>query len=124
MSPPISSMMQTQVLSVGMDDTVGKVEEFMREHDLSWVPVDEPRGTVVGTVTAADLLQFHVRRGDPAATAAWQICTYKPIVVAPQASVSDVARQMLRHKAHHVVVMENERIVGVVSSLDFVRQLT
>ncbi len=124
MSPPISSMMQTQVLSVGMDDTVGKVEEFMREHDLSWVPVDEPRGTVVGTVTAADLLQFHVRRGDPAATAAWQICTYKPIVVAPQASVSDVARLMLRHKAHHVVVMENERIVGVVSSLDFVRQLT
>ena len=124
MSPPISSMMQTQVLSVGMDDTVGKVEEFMREHDLSWVPVDEPRGTVVGTVTAADLLQFHVRRGDPAATAAWQICTYKPIVVAPQASVSDVARLMLRHKAHHVVVMEDERIVGVVSSLDFVRQLT
>ena len=124
MSPPISSMMQTQIRSVGMDDTVGKVEEFMREHDLSWVPVDEPRGTVVGTVTAADLLQFHVRRGDPAATAAWQICTYKPIVVAPQASISDVARLMLRHKAHHVVVMENERIVGVVSSLDFVRQLT
>ena len=123
MSPPISSMMKTQVWSVGMDDTVGKIEEFMKEHDLSWVPVSEPRGRVVGAITANDLLQFHVRRGDPAVTAAWQICTYKPIAVALDTSVSEVARLMLRYKAHHVVVMDNERIVGGVSSLDFVRQL-
>ncbi len=30
---------------------------------------------------------------------------------------------LLHHKIHHVVVMEHEHIVGVVSALDFVRQL-
>ncbi|MFZ2653076.1 MAG: CBS domain-containing protein [Burkholderiaceae bacterium] len=119
----ISSMMKTQVWSVGMDDTVHEVEEFMNSHGLSWVPVCEPGGAVVGVVSVADLLQFHVRRQDPAATRTWQVCTYKPISVAPDTSVSEVARLMLRNRSHHVVVMDQGRIVGVVSSLDFVRQL-
>ena len=123
MSPPISSMMKTQVRSVTMDNTVHEVEKFMNSHDLSWVPVQEPGGAVVGAISASDLLQFHVRSGDPATTAAWQICTYKPLAVAPGTSVSEVAGLMLRQKAHHVVVMDKEHIVGVVSSLDFVRQL-
>ncbi len=118
----ISSMMTTQVWTVGMDDTVHEVEAFMREHALSWAPVREPSGAVVGVIGAADLLQFHVRKGDAHATRTWQICTYKPISVSPDTNVSDVAHLMLRHKTHHVVVMDQERIVGVVSSLDFVRQ--
>jgi CBS domain-containing protein len=54
---------------------------------------------------------------------AWSICTYKPISVAPGTSVSEVARLMLNQKVHHVVVADGDRLVGVVSSLDFVRQL-
>jgi signal-transduction protein with cAMP-binding, CBS, and nucleotidyltransferase domain len=124
MSTPVSSMMKTQVWSVGMDDTVQEVEAFMSSHGLSWVPMREPGGAVVGVVSATDLLQFHVRKGDPGVIQAWQICTYKPIAVAPDTAVSEVARLMLHNKIHHVVVMETDRIVGVVSSLDFVRQFT
>jgi predicted transcriptional regulator len=119
----ISTMMKTQVWTVGMDDTVHEVEEFMASHGLSWVPVRDPAGTIVGVIATADLLQFHIRRGDPSATVAWSICTYKPISVAPGTSVSEVARLMLNQKVHHVVVADGDRLVGVVSSLDFVRQL-
>ncbi len=119
---PISSMMTTKVRTAGMDDTVHEVEAFMNEHTLSWAPVCEPSGAVIGVISSADLLQFHVRQGDPHATRIWQICTYKPISVSPDSNVSEVAQLMLHHKTHHVVVMDRERIVGVVSSLDFVRQ--
>jgi CBS domain-containing protein len=119
---PISSMMTTQVRTVGMDDTVCEVDAFMHENALSWAPVREPSGAIVGVIGAADLLQFHVRQGDARATRIWQICTYKPISVRPDANVSEVAQLMLRHKLHHVVVMDQEHIVGVVSSLDFVRR--
>jgi signal-transduction protein with cAMP-binding, CBS, and nucleotidyltransferase domain len=119
---PISSMMKTQVWTVGMDDTVAEIEQFMNARGLSWVPVCEADGTVVGVVGASDLLQFHSRKGDPATTLAWNICSYKPLSVTPDTGVAEVARLMLHHKAHHVVVMDGARIVGVVSSLDFVRQ--
>jgi len=119
----ISTMMKAPVWTVDMDDTVHEVEEFMSSHGLSWVPVRDPAGTMVGVIGTPDLLQFHIRKGDPAATVAWTICTYKPISVAPGTSVSEVARLMLQNKVHHVVVVDADRIVGVVSSLDFVRQL-
>lgn len=119
---PISSMMTTQVQTVGMDDTVHEVETFLREHALSWAPVREPTGAVVGVISATDLLQFQVRKGDPHTTLTWQICTYKPIAVRPDTPVGEVARLMLQHRVHHVIVMDHGHIVGVVSALDFVRR--
>ena len=52
---------------------------------------------------------------------AWQRCSYKPISVSPDTPISDVARLMIESKIHHVVVSDSNGIVGVVSSLDFVR---
>lgn len=120
----ISSMMTTQVSTVRMDDSVHEVESFMREHALTWAPVREPSGAVVGVISATDLLQLQVRKGDPHSTLIWQICTYRPLAVHPDTPTVEVAKLMLQHKIHHVVVMEREHIAGVVSSLDFVRQFT
>ena len=47
--------------------------------------------------------------------------SYKPITVSPDTPISEVARLMIEHKIHHVVVTDSERIAGVVSSFDFVR---
>lgn len=119
---PISSLMTSPVVSVGMDDTVQAVQALMSQHKLSWVPVVEPEGAPVGVIALSDLVQFHARDGDPAAVSAWQICHYKPISVAAATSVAEVARQMLAHKIHHVVVTKDGAMVGVVSALDFVRR--
>jgi CBS domain-containing protein len=117
----ISSMMKSPVLSVGMDDTVASIEAFMRANQLGWVPVREPNGAIVGVVSVSDLLQVHALKNDPEAISAWQICTYRPISVPAETDAVDVARLMLESNIHHVVVTEGDSIVGVVSSLDFVR---
>jgi predicted transcriptional regulator len=122
MNTPIASLMHSPVWSVDMDDTVQAIEALMSEHKLSWVPVVEPSGAPVGVIAQSDLVQFHVREGDPAAVCAWQVCHYKPISVGADTSVTEVARLMLAHKIHHVVVMNNDSMVGVVSALDFVRR--
>ena len=121
MSPPISSLMQRDVVSANLDDAIEVVEARMTRHRLSWLPVLESGSTVLGVISAADLLRFHADGRDPAAVHAWQLCTYKPIMVAPDATVAEVARLMIERAIHHVVVAEGTSIVGVVSSLDFVR---
>jgi CBS domain-containing protein len=121
MDKPISSLMTFPVWSVGMDDRVAAIEELMTRQDLSWVPVVASGGAAVGVVTKSDLLQFHTRGKDPAAVAAWLICSYKPISVDATASVGEVAQLMLQRKLHHVVVTQAGSMVGVVSALDFVR---
>lgn len=121
MSQPIASLMQRQVWSVGIDDTIERVEHLLVEHALSWAPVLHPGGAVVGVISAADLLQFHAQLRDPATTLAWQLCHYKPLTVAPTTPLGEVARLMVQQHIHHVVVVDGVEIAGVVSSLDFVR---
>lgn len=120
-SLPISSMMQRRILSVDVDDTVQRVEAFMAGEGLSWVPVLASPGSLLGVISAGDLLRFHAAGKEAAAVCAWQLCTYKPIAVSPDTPVEAVAALMVENKLHHVVVMQGERFEGVVSSLDFVK---
>lgn len=123
MSKPISWMMQSQAMTVDMDATVEQVDAVLRLNNLSALPVIErSNGSVLGIISASDLAHFHSEKRNPTAVHAWQICTYKPVVVAPDASISDVAGLMVARDIHHVVVTENGDVVGIVSALDFVRQ--
>ncbi|MCE2657781.1 MAG: CBS domain-containing protein [Rubrivivax sp.] len=120
MSATIASLMQSHVQTVAMDDTVAQVEAFLVAEHRSWVPVTEGDGTVVGVISTSDVLQFHAQQRDAQAVPAWQLCTYKPVVVPPQAGLAEVAMQMVERHIHHVVVAEGTQVRGVVSSLDFV----
>jgi CBS domain-containing protein len=123
MSKPISSMMQTQAMAVDMDATLEQVDEVLRLNNLSAVPVIErSNGSVLGIVSARDLAHFHHLKENAPEVRAWEICSYKPVEVSPDASVSDVARLMVARGIHHVVVTENKAIIGIVSALDFVKQ--
>jgi CBS domain-containing protein len=123
MDEPISTMMEKPARTVDMDDSVEKVEAVLRTYNVSAVPViDGATGAVTGIITARDLLRFHADKKDPGALHAWEICTYKPIEVAPDTSVSDVAALMVAHGIHHIVVTENKQVVGMVSSHDFVKR--
>lgn len=121
MSQPISSFMERKVRTVDMDDTIAEIDSLFAREGLSWAPVLESKRTIVGAISASDLLQFHAQGQNPSAVRAWQRCSYKPITVSPDTPVSEVARLMLESKIHHVVVTDSEGIAGVVSSLDFVR---
>jgi CBS domain-containing protein len=121
MSGIVSSLMQRRVRTIDMDDTVAEVEGLLARERLSWAPVTDSAGQVVGVISSTDLLRAHAARQDAAPITAWQLCTYKPITVAPDTPLDDLARLMVAQRIHHGVVKDAEEIVGVVSSLDFVR---
>lgn len=121
MSQTLSSLMQRDVYWVSADDTMQAVESKMVAKGLSWVPVVDESGAVLGVISSIDLLRFHADGKEASVVCAWQICTYKPLLVRPDASLGEVARLMVEANIHHVVVMDGTDIRGVVSSLDFVR---
>jgi CBS domain-containing protein len=122
MDKPISSMMRKSVWTADSEDTIERVEELLSSHRLSSVPVVDSKGVIFGIISASDLIHFHAARKNPKAVRAWEICTYKPIEVGPNATIGEVAKLMVKNKIHHVVVSENRLVVGFVSSLDFVEQ--
>jgi len=122
MKRTVSSMMCRDVCFVGMDDTLAAVEKRLADRHLSWVPVLEDSGAILGVISAADLLRLHAGGGDAEGVRAWQMCTYKPISVGPDADLADVAQSMVDRGIHHVVVTDAGAVVGVLSALDFVRE--
>ena len=124
MKQPISTLMKRQVSVVEMDQTVPYVEALFDERRLSWAPVMDPGGEIVGVVSAHDLTHARAHDPDAATLPVWRLCTYRPIEVDADTPIDEVARQMVDHGIHHVVVTEQGHVSGVVSALDFVRSFT
>jgi predicted transcriptional regulator len=122
MERTVSSMMCRDVCVVGMDDTLASVQQRLADRHLSWAPVLQEGGAILGVIGAADLLRFHAEGGDAQSAHAWQMCKFKPVTVAADADLVDVARTMVARGIHHVVVTEAGAVIGVLSSLDFVRE--
>ena len=121
MDKPISTLMTTPVVTVSAESTVAAVSEEMRWNKLAFVPVMEDHD-ILGVISASDLLQFQLSKRDPTSVRVWEICSYKPIEVSPDTPISEVARQMVARRIHHVIVVESDEMKGIVSSLDFVKQ--
>lgn len=121
MKEPVSTIMRRIISPVSMDDTIEEVEAMMKAKRISSAPVYDGDGAILGIITSTDLVKLHATGREPKSVHAWEICTYRPIEVTPDTPLDKVAELMLEHKIHHVMVMENEALKGLVSSLDFVK---
>ena len=122
MKRTVSSLMSRDVCTIRMDESLAAVEQRLGDRRLSWAPVLEGPGTVIGVISVADLLRLRTQGGDAQAARAWQMCSYKPLTVQADSDLAEVAREMVERHVHHVVVADRGAVVGVLSSLDFVRE--
>ena len=59
---------------------------------------------------------------NPAAPArVWEVFTVPPITISPDETVNVAARSMLDNEVHRLVVLEDQEIVGILSSFDLLR---
>ena len=122
MDRPISEIMARSVRSVFTEHTVKKVEDDLKRLKLHAVPVVESNGTVFGIISSADLVSFHASKKNPKSVRAWELCTYKPISVPPNTSMKEVAKLMVAHRIHHVLITDGPELKGIVSTFNFLEQ--
>jgi CBS domain-containing protein len=121
MRKQITSLIGESVITVELNDTVETVEKVLDSNQLSCVPVINAQGECFGVISAPDLVHFHNARKNPIAERAWEMCTHKTIEVSPDISVKEAAALMVKNNIHHLVVIEDGSIKGIVSSIDIIR---
>ena len=121
MEKTVSSIMQTVTHSVGMDDSLSRVQEILDSNRLSALPVVDAGDAPLGIITRYGLAQSKLRGRQPDSAQAWEVCSYKPVSLPPDAPLEEAAELMLQHHIHHLLVMQNGVMKGIVSSLDFVK---
>lgn len=120
---PVSTIMTTHAWSANIDDSLAEVEKIMAKRNLASVPIVDSKGTIFGIVNWRDLLRCRATKTNLRAVQAWEICSFKPIVVSPDLPIHKVAKMMLEREIPDVVVMEDGYIKGFVSTFDFVQRL-
>ena len=92
----------------------------MREAHISCLAITEG-DRLVGIVTARDFVNKVLAQGvDPAAPVS-TVMTADPMVLSPDSLGSDVLNRMLEHRIGHLPVVDEGRLVGMITQTDLVR---
>ena len=118
MNATVDDLMHQPVMTITKHQTVGHARALMAEHKVSALPVVGPDREPLGIVTSTDLLYGH---GHPEGSPVSTMMSPAPYTVHRGDGPHVAARIMRNHHLHHVLVVDDHRLVGMVSSYDLLR---
>ncbi len=119
--PSIRSIMTENIRTMRRDLYVSEVAGVFEAEGISGAPLVDQDGDTVGVISKTDISRFEFVGGDPYSARAWEICSPHPVIVDVTSSLEEAAQAMLERHIHHLLIAEDGEIVGILSSLDFVR---
>jgi acetoin utilization protein AcuB len=99
------------------DDTLAKAKEMMDVAGFRRLPVVKD-GNVVGMLTERNL---RAHAGYLESTKVNAVMSTPVISVGPNSTVQEAARLMLLHKVGGLPVIDNGKLVGIVTTIDMIR---
>jgi CBS domain-containing protein len=100
--------------TVSPADSIQSAARIMKEEDAGVVPIVE-NGKLVGMVTDRDIVIRAVADGSPSNRPVREIASGDPVCTSPGMSIRDAESLMSKHQVRRLPVVENERLVGIIS---------
>ncbi len=113
-----SLLKRQQPISLEPQASVQESAELMAEHRVGAIPIIGS-GRLCGIFTERDLLNRVVSKGlRPNKLCVEEVMTKHPITVDANTSLVNSLTIMFKHGFRHLPVLENERVIGVLSCRD------
>ena len=111
------------LFSVRSADSVENVLMLMRDHRVRAILVVDD-GNLVGIVSQGDCaIKVLLPHNNPKQVTVSKIMTAKPLTVMPSNSLEECMAIMVHKHIRHLPVMENNKVVGVISVGDLVKSI-
>jgi len=127
----LGEVMTVELVTLKLNDTLRLADDLMNIAELRHFPVlDE--GKVVGLASQADLLLASIRSlvqhpGDAPRHSLGMVAVkevMRPAITVPtRMTIQDAARIMVEKKIESLLVLEGEKLVGLVSRTDLLREI-
>ena len=112
----VRDAMAKTVSSARKSDKVVDVAQKMKQEDAGFIPVVENGGVVIGVITDRDIVITCIAEGhDPRGETAEHLMNRKVTTIGPDDDLEDAAGKMERDEIRRLPVVENGRLVGVLS---------
>lgn len=122
----VRDLMTTDVVAVGPGTSTRDAARMMFRYRVSGLPVVDPDDHVLGIITEGDFLEMELKRQDEgtAASEVKDVMSHSVLSVSPDLEIMDAARYMYEQSVKRVLVVEDGRMVGIISRFDIVAAFT
>lgn len=131
-NPLVENIMSTDVFTLGRNDKLSIADDVMSQKRIRHLPVLDADGMLCGILTQRDLFRGALLRslgyGQRAEQKLLDSLSVKDamrdevVTISPKSTLSDAATLMLSKKIGCLPVVEGERLLGMISEADFVKQ--
>lgn len=111
-------IMSTPIVVTKGNVKLAYVKNLFSRNKISSAPVLKDDGEIEGIITSSDLSAIHNEE-----LLVRNVMSRKVHVCALTARVQDLGKVMTSEHIHHIVVMDNGQVQGMVSSLDIIEGL-
>lgn len=108
-------------------ETLDRAAQMMRDHEVGALPISENGGQdrMVGILTDRDIVVACVAAGrDPSKVTAGDLAQGTPRWIDAQAGVDKVLEEMQTHRIRRLPVIENKKLIGMISEADLAQHLS
>ena len=112
----VKNWIQKKPITIERTALLQEAIDLMKQHSIRHLPVIE-EGQLVGFITEGDIKQFFF----PSMVediSVHQVMVVKPITINAEASIEKAARLIHEHKIGGLPVLENGKLVGVITASD------
>ncbi len=114
----VRDIMQKNVITIQEDKSALDAAKLITEKDISFLVIlkdDKP----IGVITERDFVRKIAAEDKNASQIPLsKIMSYKFRWVEPSTNIEDAVQKMLNHNIRRLIVLENEKLVGVVTQTD------
>ncbi|REE95520.1 CBS domain-containing protein [Thermomonospora umbrina] len=111
-----------QCIPVG--ETLDRAAQLMRDMDVGALPICDNDDRLCGIITDRDIVVKCIAAGhDPSRVTAGDLAQGTPRWIAADADILDVVEEMAGRQIKRLPVIENKRLVGMISEADLGRHL-
>jgi CBS domain-containing protein len=116
----VSEIMSPIGATVGVDTTLRQAAVRMGQYHTGAALVIDPSLPGPGIVTERDILRALAEGADPDAARVGDYMHSTLIAAAPSWPAAQAAEAMMKHHIRHIVVFEEEHLVGILSMRDVI----
>uniref|UniRef100_A0AAU2VX73 CBS domain-containing protein n=1 Tax=Streptomyces sp. NBC_00008 TaxID=2903610 RepID=A0AAU2VX73_9ACTN len=120
-------IMHTGVTWIPAHETLDRAAQLMREHKVGALPIsaEGDQDRMIGILTDRDIVVDCVAMGkDPSKVTAGDLAQGTPRWIDAGAEVEDVLHEMQDHRIRRLPVVENKRLIGMISEADLAQHLS
>ena len=131
-TPLISSIMSTKIITLKKEDDLETAEQLFKKHNIRHIPVVEGK-SIIGMLSYTDLLRISyvdaVDDDGKIESLVYNMFTIEQVMaknvisIASTTSIKEVAEILTKKEFHAVPVVDDDVLVGIVTTTDLIKFL-